>query len=119
LVGGLAAGNLAIFAALVRRMHASIYVAATISFVLATLANYSLSVRYVFVSGARFSKNREIAVVYIVSAIGLIASLCILFILADLAKLDAILAQALALAALFLWNYAARNFCVFRRQDTP
>lgn len=120
LVGGFAAGiNLAIFAALVRGMDAPIYMAATISFVLATLANYLLSVRYVFVSGARFSRNREIVAVYLVSAVALLANQAILFALVDFAGIDPVLAQAVAIVALFLWNYAARHFYVFRHRRAP
>ena len=120
LVGGTAAAiNLAIFATLVRGANVPIYAAATVSFVLATLVNYILSVRFVFVSGSRFSRKREIAAVYLVSIIGLLANQSILLVLVDWARQDAILAQAAALAALFLWNYSARHFYVFRRIARP
>ena len=44
---------------------------AAASFVAATLVNYLLSVRFVFVSGARFARRWEVLLVFVVSAIGL------------------------------------------------
>src|SRR5689334_14227462 len=44
---------------------------AACTFVVATLINYFLSVRIVFVSGLRFAKRWEIALVFAVSGVGL------------------------------------------------
>jgi putative flippase GtrA len=115
IVGGIAALiNLAVFAALVRGLDVGVYAAAFVSFAIATLVNYLLSVRLVFVSGARFGKSREIALVYLVSAAGLAVNQLILFLLVDLLYADALFAQAAALGTVFLWNYGIRRGFVFK-----
>ena len=48
------------------------------TFVVATLVNYWLSIRMLFVSGARFRRRWEIALVFAVSAIGLVLNQLIL-----------------------------------------
>ena len=61
ITGGIAAAvDFAIFAALVKLLGWSWYLAATASFVVATIVNYVLSVRHVFTSGVRFDKRNEI-----------------------------------------------------------
>jgi putative flippase GtrA len=115
LVGGIAAAvNLAVFAALVHGAGLLVYAAATISFLIATLVNYLLSVRLVFASGARFPRHREIVLVYLVSAVGLAVNQAVLLVLVAWLRADALIAQATALGSVFLWNYGARNCFVFK-----
>ena len=42
-----------------------------IGFLVATAVNYVLSVKHVFRSGIRYSKRKEVALVYLVSMVGL------------------------------------------------
>ena len=44
---------------------------AAVGFVIAVPVNYLLSVRFVFTSGARFKPLHELALVYLVSSVGL------------------------------------------------
>ena len=87
--------------------------AAVISFVIATFANYLLSIRFVFKSGARYSKGRETALVYVVSAIGLGINLLVLQVLVAMFALHLMVAKISATAVVFLWNYFARARLVF------
>jgi len=88
--------------------------AAVISFVIATFTNYLLSVRFVFESGVRYSRGRETALVYVVSAIGLGINLLILQVLVDVFALHLMVAKISATAVVFLWNYFARAMLVFK-----
>ena len=83
------------------------------SFVAATLVNYFLSVRFVFVSGARFAKRWEIALVFIVSAVGLAINQLILAACVELAHFTLLFAKLTATGVVFFWNYLARRLLVF------
>lgn len=84
-----------------------------LSFVAATLVNYWLSIRYVFVSGARYRRKWEIAMVFAVSAIGLVLNQGILALCVESFKLALLPAKLVATGAVFFWNYFARRMFVF------
>lgn len=83
------------------------------TFVLATLVNYFLSVRFVFVSGLRFRRRHEIALVFLVSGIGLALNQAILWACVELAGLALLFSKLAATAAVFSWNYLSRRHFVF------
>ena len=83
------------------------------SFVAATLVNYFLSVRFVFVSGARFAKRWEIVLVFAVSAVGLAINQMILAACVELGGFPLLLAKLTATGVVFFWNYLARRRFVF------
>lgn len=85
----------------------------TMGFVLATLVNYILSVRWVFRSGARFERNAEVFVVYIVSMIGLAIHASVLAALVEVAGVMPLAGKLGAVAVAFFWNFGARNYYVF------
>jgi putative flippase GtrA len=86
---------------------------AAASFVAATLVNYALSVRFVFVSGARFRRRWEIVLVFAVSGVGLAINQAILAAGVEVAGLSLFLAKVAATGVVFFWNYAARRVFVF------
>jgi putative flippase GtrA len=63
------------------------------SFVAATLVNYVLSVRFVFVSGARFSRRWEVVLVFAVSAVGLAINQMILAACVEIAGFNLLFAK--------------------------
>jgi putative flippase GtrA len=83
------------------------------SFIVATLVNYLLSVRFVFVSGQRFGKRWEIALVYLVSAIGLGINQAILAVAVEVAATGLLAAKLTATGIVFFWNYFARRLLIF------
>jgi putative flippase GtrA len=86
---------------------------AAATFVLATLVNYFLSVRFVFVSGVRFRRRWEIALVFGVSAVGLALNQAILALAVEVARMGLLPAKVLATGTVFFWNYFARRRYVF------
>jgi putative flippase GtrA len=115
LVGGTAAlVDWSIFALLSFQAEVPYLIAAAISFILATLVNYLLSIRFVFRSGARFSRGMETAMVYAVSAVGLGINLLILqFLIASL-HVHPMLSKITATGIVFIWNYMIRATVIFR-----
>jgi putative flippase GtrA len=85
----------------------------TVSFILATLVNYLISVRVVFRSGARFSRLHEVLLVFLVSCAGLAVNQAILYICISRLSIGILPAKLLATGGVFLWNYHLRSRFVF------
>lgn len=115
LVGGAAAAvDFLLFALLVKVLDLGWMGAAGFSFCAATLVNYLLSIRHVFRSGARFAKQHEMALVFAVSAIGLLINQSALGILIEWFGVDMLLAKIAATGSVFFWNYGARRHFIFK-----
>lgn len=88
------------------------------AFTVAALVNYFLSIRYVFVSGARFHGNKEFAWVYVISTMGLLLNQIILYIGVDALQQDMMLSKFAAIGLVFGWNYLTRKHFVFKAVST-
>lgn len=86
---------------------------AAVTFVIATLVNYFLSVRFVFVSGVKFRRRWEIALVFVVSAVGLAVNQAILALAVEALRMGLLPAKVAATGVVFFWNYFARRRFVF------
>ena len=118
-VGGTAAlVDWILFYILAVQVGTNFLVAGCISFTIATIVNYFLSVAHVFESGARFQKHHEIVAVFIVSGIGLGINQAILFVLVQWISLQLMVSKISATGVVFLWNYFARSRYVFRPSRT-
>jgi putative flippase GtrA len=115
IIGGIAAlTNMAIFFIFAKILQFNYLAVGALAFIVATFVNYILSVKYVFKSGIRFSKQKELFWVYVVSIIGLIENEVILYLLVSLLHVEIMISQIIAVGAVFFWNYIARNNFVFR-----
>ncbi len=85
------------------------------TFLIATFVNYYLSIKFVFESGKKFKKRKEIFLVYLVSASSLGLNLLLLYILHEWIKLDIGFAKIIVTGLLFFYNYAIRKFFIFTR----
>ena len=114
LVGGAAACvDVGLFALFARELGLPYQPVGAATFVLATLVNYVLSIRYVFHSGRKLGRRWEIAMVYVVSGVGLAVNAAILWAGVEVARLDLLAAKLLATGTVFFWNYLARRLLVF------
>ena len=117
-VGGVSSlTDLVIFSVGVKLLEFRWLYVAISSFVIATLVNYILGIRYVFESRIRFRKSTEILLVFIVSGFGLCINLVALWFLIEFFKIDEILSKIYAVATTFFWNYAARNYLIFKEKN--
>jgi putative flippase GtrA len=113
-VGGTAAAiDIGLFVLFARYLGMPYLRVAAGTFVVATLANYLLSVRFVFVSGQRFRRRWEIALVFAVSAAGLALNALILWACVEGAGADLLAAKVAATGVVFFWNFIARRVFVF------
>jgi putative flippase GtrA len=118
-VGGIAAlVDWTLFYILAVRAGIHFLWAGCISFTVATLVNYFLSVTHVFESGVRFQRHQEIVAVFIVSAVGLAINQAILVVLVQWTSTHLMVAKISATGVVFLWNYFARSRYVFRPSQT-
>ncbi len=85
-----------------------------IGFLVATAVNYALSVKHVFRSGVRYSKGKEIALVYLVSMVGLAINQSVLYLLVAQLHRELMLAKLVATGVVFFWNFSVRYFIIFR-----
>ena len=86
---------------------------AAASFTAATLLNYFLSVRFVFVSGLRYTARWELALVFAVSLVGLGINQVILALAVDGWGWPLFFAKVTATGSVFFWNYFSRRMIVF------
>jgi putative flippase GtrA len=84
-----------------------------ISFIISTLANYFLSIRFVFKSGLRYKKQHEILGVFIVSTLALFLNQMFLYLFIEKMNLHLIISKCLTTGMLFLWNYLGRKRFIF------
>jgi len=118
LVGGVAAGvDFLLFAVLVKGMALGWMLAGVVSFCFATMVNYALSVRHVFISGVRFQRTQEVSLVFLVSGVGLAMNQAVLAVLIEGTGWDPLLAKIGATSSVFLWNYSARRYYIFKQRS--
>lgn len=114
-VGGAAAAvDIGIFFVFAKLAGCDYLLVGCIGFLVATAVNYALSVKHVFRSGIRYSKGKEIALVYLVSMVGLAINQLVLYLLIDKMGSEIMLAKLAATGVVFFWNFSARHFIVFR-----
>lgn len=115
IVGGIAAAvDIGLFIVFAKLLGWNYLAVAAVSFTIATLVNYFLSIRHVFESGVRFARRQEIGLVYLISTIGLIFNQAVLFIGIDILGWEMIFTKLVATATVFVWNYWARAHFIFR-----
>jgi putative flippase GtrA len=92
--------------------------ASALSFVTATLVNYSLCCTFFFRRG-RFSRPEEIARLFLIALVGLgLNSLVVLF-LARILEFNPTLSKIVAVSPVFAWNYFGRRKLVFEENLSP
>jgi len=83
------------------------------SFIIATLVNYFISIRFVFKSGLRYKWHLEIAGVFLVSGFALALNQLILYSLIEVFEWNLLLSKIVATAIVFFWNYFGRSKFIF------
>ena len=117
MIGGTSALiDLSLFYLMAILMEMHFIVSATISFILATLANYFIGIRFLFNSGIRFNKKEEIILVFFISSVGLGINLASLYALSVWVGLGLMVPKVIASLSALVWNYSMRNNFVFREE---
>lgn len=101
-------------AKLFRDLEIHYLAAGAIAFVLATGLNYVLSARFAFQRGSK-SEESKVALVYLVSLVGLAATVMCLWFLVDVMTMEIWIATALSAGVAFAWNFLTRYFWIFAK----
>ncbi|SVD77448.1 uncharacterized protein METZ01_LOCUS430302 [marine metagenome] len=96
-------------------MEINFIVAATISFILATSANYLMGINFLFHSQIRFNKKEEIILIFFISLVGLGINLTSLYILSVWIGLGLMVSKVISSLFALSWNFSMRNNFVFKK----
>jgi putative flippase GtrA len=102
------------FALLIGPARFHYLVAVAISFIIATAVNYVLSSRFVFVRG-RHPAHKELMLLYLVSALGLIMNLLLMTLFVGQLSIPAMPAKMASTGIVFIWNFSSRKIWVFEK----
>jgi len=118
MVGSIAAiTDISLFYLFAKVLGYNYLIVAFFSFIIATLVNYILSIKYVFQSRIKFSKKQEISLIYLVSGMAIIINQISLFILIDLLSIEMISSKVMATVLTFFWNYYTRTNFIFKEEE--
>ena len=87
--------------------------AVAIAFVLATGTNYALSILFVFTQG-RHSIRLEAFLVYLVSGVGLLMNMVLMWGMHGLLDIHAMLSKIIATGIVLIWNFTSRKLFIFK-----
>lgn len=115
LVGATAATiDFSIFAVFAKWLGFNYLVVGCVGFIVATAVNYILSVRFVFQRGVRFRPVQEVALIFLVSGLGLVVNQGVLYVGIGVLGWEMLLTKVLATGSVFLWNFGIRSGFVFK-----
>ena len=90
------------------------FYAASLSFILATIVNYYLSITYIFSSGIKFKEREEFLLVFIMSIFGLALNQVFIYILYKFVFLNLFYSKIITTGIVFFWNYSSRRYFIFK-----
>lgn len=89
--------------------------ASTISFVIATWVNYWVGLQFMFETGVKYHRSREISLIYLVSLVGLVVHHIGFYIAVEALLVPLMLGKICGMGAAFFWNFSARYFWIFKK----
>jgi len=106
--------DFAIFALFAKWLGFNYLIVGAIGFVIATVFNYFLSIRFVFESGVRFTFKKEFALVFFISLIGLGVNQLVLYLGIGILGWEMLFVKVCATGSVFFWNFGARSQWIFK-----
>ena len=89
-------------------------ISAAIGFVLGLATNYTLSVKWVFTRRSLDNRVAEATIFGAVGVVGLVFNELFIWVFTDLAGIHYAGSKAISAVLVFLWNFAARKYLLFR-----
>ena len=87
--------------------------ATALAFAFSTLCHYLLGNIFVFNSGTRYERKKELSLVFLVSTIGLLFNLLLMGLFVGYFALNTMVAKVAASAIVVVWNYLSRKKWIF------
>ena len=111
-VGGTAAVvDLLAFTILVKNFDVHYAIAAFIAYMLGLAWNHILCIIWVFES--KHHRGKELLMVFLIAVGGILWTWLILYLLIDLAGIDAVISKMISQILVLFWNFSMRKFYVF------
>ncbi len=88
--------------------------ATTLAFCFATVYHYILGNILVFDSGSKYEKGTEFSLVFLVSVIGLLFNLVLMYVFVTILAWQPMLAKVITSCIVVVWNYLSRKKWIFR-----
>jgi putative flippase GtrA len=118
-VGGAAALiDFLIFAVFAKILGFNYLLVGAAGFIIATTVNYFLSIRFVFISGVRFTFHKEISLVFLISLVGLGLNQLVLYLGIGILAWEMLFVKVCATGSVFFWNFGARSYFIFKPLET-
>ena len=89
-------------------------VATALAFGLSTLYHYFLGNILVFDSGSKYDKSKELSLVFLVSILGLVFNLVLMYVFVGLLAWQPMLAKVITSCIVVVWNYLSRKKWIFK-----
>ena len=89
-------------------------VATALAFGLSTLYHYFLGNVLVFDSGSKYDKSKELSLVFLVSIMGLVFNLALMYVFVGLLSWQPMLAKVITSCIVVVWNYLSRKKWIFK-----
>lgn len=91
-----------------------VMLATALAFTLSTLYHYFLGNVLVFDSGSKYTRGKELSLVFLVSVMGLALNLLFMYIFATLLGWHLMFSKVLTSCLVVVWNYLSRKKWIFR-----
>ena len=88
--------------------------ATALAFGLSTLYHYFLGNILVFDSGSKYDKSKELSLVFLVSIMGLVFNLVLMYIFVGILAWQPMFAKVLTSCIVVVWNYLSRKKWIFK-----
>lgn len=89
-------------------------VSTALAFGLSTLYHYFLGNILVFDSGSKYDKSKELSLVFLVSIMGLVFNLVLMYIFVGVLAWQPMFAKVLTSCIVVVWNYLSRKKWIFK-----
>ena len=89
-------------------------VATALAFGLSTLYHYFLGNILVFDSGSKYDKSKELSLVFLVSIMGLVFNLVLMYVFVGLLAWQPMFAKVITSCIVVVWNYLSRKKWIFK-----
>lgn len=88
--------------------------ATALAFSLSTLYHYFLGNILVFDSGSRYKRGKELSLVFLVSIMGLVFNLLLMYVFVSMLMWQPMFSKVLTSCIVVVWNYLSRKKWIFR-----
>lgn len=117
LVGAVGASiDIFIFLLFTKVVYVNWYVASTLSYLIATIFGYFLTITFVFISGVKFNKYQEFSIILLIASISYILHHFFLYVFIELLHIDQLLSKLITIVILFSFNFFTRSKLVFNKE---